>query len=966
MKLRWGITPKLTLVFVLFAAGVLSIVSILVYSSGRKALQNATVSMLLSEAIEKQAALETWVEEKQRDIIVLAANPSLTNHLASHLSASDTAELLAEHNTELGYLEKWTGEGKDFLSLIVLASNSGQVVMSTNPRDLGKFRENQLFFTSGRQGPYVQEIYYSFDQGGVAMVAAAPVNTSDGKLVGVLAGYLNLNKVNEIIQRRTGVNQTDDAYLVNKSNLFVTQPRFVSDPAVLQRGIHSEAVNRCLEHNNGVAYGVDYRNVPAIVVYRWLPNRQLCLIVKMDQAEAYAPVNTLGWNILTISILALALASALAYGLARTITRPVLGMQAAAVRFAVGELNVRLPETSGDELGQIAIAFNKMAGERMRAEEALKRRVAELSALNVMAAIVTESLDVDEILNRSIVEALQLVGVEAAALLLLDEKAGELVMVTHRGLSDEFVQAFSRMKLGEGLSGKAAQTGEPIIMASLTEYPAVRKTYLEQDHIQSAAVIPMTGSAGVIGVMTLGAASPVHFDPAGIELLVALGQQIAIGVEKARLYTETPTNRELSVLYTISRATAQSLNLEETLNNALEATLGVLDVEVGGIYLMEPDGETLTLRVVRGVSEEVARNLLHVKLGEGISGRAVAEQRLVILDVQDYPSERLAPYIVQEGLQSLGSIPLLSGGQAIGAMNLSTRRVRAFLPEEPDLLTAIGVQLGSVVQNARLYEEVQQELAERKRAEKALQQRTAQLGAANKELEAFSYSVSHDLRAPLRGIDGWSQALLEDHYDQLDEQGRQYLDRVRSEVQRMGQLIDDLLQLSQVTHAEMQTSAVDLSALAQTVVARLQAAQPERQVEVIIQPGLTDHGDAALLEIVLTNLLDNAWKFTSTRRQARIEFGCLPHPSLSSSIGRGEGGEGPAYFVKDNGVGFDMAFAQKLFGVFQRMHKTSEFPGSGIGLATVQRIVHRHGGRVWAEACVNTGATFFFTLEEAV
>ena len=188
MKLRWGITPKLTLIFVLFAAGVLSIVSILVYSRGRTALQNATVSMLLSEAIEKQAALETWVEEKQRDIVMLAINPSLANHLAGHLSASDTAELVAEHNTELGYLEKWTGEGKDFLSLIVLASNSGQVVMSTNPRDLGKFRENQLFFTSGRQGPYVQEIYYSFDQGGVAMVAAAPVNTSDGKLVGVLAG----------------------------------------------------------------------------------------------------------------------------------------------------------------------------------------------------------------------------------------------------------------------------------------------------------------------------------------------------------------------------------------------------------------------------------------------------------------------------------------------------------------------------------------------------------------------------------------------------------------------------------------------------------------------------------------------------------------------------------------------------------------------------------------------------------
>jgi PAS domain-containing protein len=188
-------------------------------------------------------------------------------------------------------------------------------------------------------------------------------------------------------------------------------------------------------------------------------------------------------------------------------------------------------------------------------------------------------------------------------------------------------------------------------------------------------------------------------------------------------------NRELSVLYMISRATAQSLNLEETLNNALEATLEALDVEVGGICLLEPEGETLTLRVVRGLSDEVARNLQHVKLGEGISGRAIAEKRPIVLDVQDYPSQRLAPYIAQERLQSLASTPLLSAGQAVGAINLSTRRVRAFPPEELELLTAIGQQLGGVIQNAQLYEAVQRELAERERAEEALVQEQHLLSA---------------------------------------------------------------------------------------------------------------------------------------------------------------------------------------------------------------------------------------------
>ncbi|MDR3573454.1 MAG: PAS domain S-box protein [Anaerolineaceae bacterium] len=232
-------------------------------------------------------------------------------------------------------------------------------------------------------------------------------------------------------------------------------------------------------------------------------------------------------------------------------------------------------------------------------------------------------------------------------------------------------------------------------------------------------------------------------------------------------------------------------------------------------------------------------------------------------------------------------------------------------------------------------------------------ERTAQLEVSNKELESFAYSVSHDLRAPLRGINGWSLALMEDNYEQLDQQGRQYLERVRSEAERMGQLIDDLLQLSRVTRADMQTSPVDLSALAQTVINRLQAAQPQRQVEVVIQPGLMTRGDATLLGVVLTNLFENAWKFTGKCSQARIEFGKE----------RVDGQQ--AFFVRDNGVGFDMQYAQKLFGAFQRLHKISEFPGTGIGLATVQRIIHRHGGKVWADAQVNSGATFFFTLEEA-
>jgi DNA-binding response OmpR family regulator len=221
----------------------------------------------------------------------------------------------------------------------------------------------------------------------------------------------------------------------------------------------------------------------------------------------------------------------------------------------------------------------------------------------------------------------------------------------------------------------------------------------------------------------------------------------------------------------------------------------------------------------------------------------------------------------------------------------------------------------------------------------------------NQELEAFSYSVAHDLRAPLRGIDGFSLALLEDYADRLDEEGKKYLHYVRESAQQMGQLIDDLLKLSRVTRSEFQKKRVDLTAIARAVMTRLDKEHPGRRVDLVVAEGLVEQGDERLLTVVFENLLGNAWKFTGKRSKARIEVGALEQDGHR------------AYFVRDNGAGFDVAYASKLFGVFQRLHSTREFEGTGIGLATVQRVIHRHGGRVWAEGEVDRGAAFYFTLD---
>jgi signal transduction histidine kinase len=239
-----------------------------------------------------------------------------------------------------------------------------------------------------------------------------------------------------------------------------------------------------------------------------------------------------------------------------------------------------------------------------------------------------------------------------------------------------------------------------------------------------------------------------------------------------------------------------------------------------------------------------------------------------------------------------------------------------------------------------------------RRKDERIHAQLTELQASNRELEAFSYSVSHDLRAPLRSIDGFSQALLEDYADSLPAEGAEYLGYLREASQQMGVLIDDLIRLSRLTRDELHSEEVDLSALARQAAEELRSREPDRAVELRIQPQVQAVGDPRLLRHVFQNLLGNAWKFTSRNPQARIEFGVQD--------GAGES----RYFVRDNGVGFDMAYAKRLFSPFQRLHAKSEFEGSGIGLSLVQRVVRRHGGRVWAEAQPDRGATFYFTLKE--
>jgi len=455
-----------------------------------------------------------------------------------------------------------------------------------------------------------------------------------------------------------------------------------------------------------------------------------------------------------------------------------------------------------------------------------------------------------------------------------------------------------------GKYGKVALTGKPLHFESYSE--ALIKWYSVSAFSQSKGFFAVTFS-------------DITERKKAEEALLINNERLSILSEANSLLLSTEDPER--IVQTIAAKVMQHLKCDCFLN-----------------FIADEKADKLRLNAYAGIPEETASGIKWLDYGVAICGCAARDGCLIVSENIQENGDMRASLVRSFGVQAYACHPLTVGPKTIGTLSFGTRSRTTFTQDELSLMKTIAGQVSVAMA--------------RKLAEDSLKGYADELESANKELESFSYSVSHDLRAPLRSLDGYSSALVEDYSEKLDEQGKKWLKNIHSSSLHMGQLIDDILGLSRVVRAELKFEQVNLSEIAQSQATKLKESEPVRKVEFVIASGVEVVGDRNLLELVLQNLLGNAFKFTSKSQSARIEFGFDRQ------------NENKVYFVRDNGAGFDLKYVDKLFKPFQRLHSDKEYPGTGIGLATVQRIIQRHGGMVWADGEVNKGSTFYFTLDK--
>jgi PAS domain S-box-containing protein len=771
----------------------------------------------------------------------------------------------------------------------------------------------------------------------------APILDSDGRFLGMVSASLESARIADFLIR-TDLGVDAKTYLVDTAGRVIAHPdqRLVASFADLSS---TPAVNTFL--NDPLPNGslrITRQGQAVLASYARVPDLGLGVIVERPATSALAPTH--GKLDLLFAGLLLAIGGAAGFGAlaAGWLSRPLATLLAAVDGLATGDDTPPLLSGGLTEVAGLAKAFGEMRTRVISHATELRDANTELEALYRVGQTITAPLQLDVVLNTIARCTADVLRTDAAAILLVDHTTQTLSVEGAYGLSQHAITR-TRDRVGESIAGRVAHDGQPLVANDLPNNPLFVNPAAVQEHLLAVASVPLIVGEKIIGTLDVHSKTDrFAFGDHHVHVLQMIAGQAAIAIDNAHLYQELRASRdelEVRVEARTAELTAAYKQLQAEIVERTEAEAAQLRTEaqarrliesnVIGTVVVQLDGQVIEandafLQLLGYTREEVQSGQVGLDALTPSEYRAMDERAIERTRLDGVCPPREKEYIARDGRR----VPVLLG--------------MALLEQEPNTYVAFIVDLTERKQAEAQIHALNSEL------ERRVVERTAELEAANKELEAFSYSVSHDLRAPLRAINGFSRILLEEHAAQLLPEAVGYLEVVSDNARQMGSLIDDLLSFSRLSRQGLRKDRVLPAELVREVFDDLAFAREGRTVNLVIGELLTCHADAALLKQVFANLLGNALKFTRLQAVGNIEVGCS---HVDGEV---------VYFVRDDGAGFDMKYAQKLFGVFQRLHHVEDYEGTGVGLAIVQRIVNRHGGRVWADGAPGQGASFSFTL----
>ncbi len=597
--------------------------------------------------------------------------------------------------------------------------------------------------------------------------------------------------------------------------------------------------------------------------------------------------------------------------------------------------------------------------ERKQAEKELFRLNNVLKALSDSSQAVIRAKDEKDYLDEVCRIIVKDCGYSLVWIGFAENDRGKSVRpVVHEGFEDGYLEAlritWADTERGRGPTGTAIRTGKVSVCRNMLTDPFFapwRKEALRRGYA-SSIVFPLRADNRVLGAISIYSREPDPFSEGEVKFLTEIADNLAYGIivlrnKAAREKAEAALKKSLTrfeLLTVTAGELLQSTEPQKVVESVCRKVMEYLDCHVFFNFLGDEQKEKLRLNAYVGISEEEARKIGWLDYGVAVCGCVALDgTRIVAEHIPTTPDERTS-LIRSYGITAYCCHPLLGpAGKVIGTLSFGTCSRETFSEEDISLMKAVSDQVAAAM--IRIKNE-----ADVLKLNEDMAARNVELENVNKELEAFIYSISHDLRAPIRTVAGFARFLDQDYRDKLDDQAHDYIKRICAASGKITMLIDDLLRLAKISRQEVDRAKIDLTKLASSVIADLRETDPKRSVEIEIAEGLTVFADRRLMEIVLLNLLGNAWKFTSRTESARIEVGA------SEKDGK------TVYYIRDNGAGFNPQYVEKIFWPFQRLHSESEFEGTGIGLTIVERIAHRHGGKVWAEGEVGKGTTIYFTM----